>query len=114
MSKQVVVFYYKHIHDERALQLRNDEAIPTPGDLEVYYAKVWEGVVDDGYAPDDMFGWFNDILGLPNPLGTSEGQDNLRKLDVAHTSMSIGDIVVMDKKAYVCSGGFDWNEIPWG
>ncbi len=112
MTKKLQVYYWKSGQAERQLQIRVDGVVPEPGDLEVYYTKVYENEVDDDYKPDDAFAWFNDVLGLSNPLGTAWGQERLRLLDVGHTSMSVGDIVILDNDMYVCQID-GWLRIEW-
>ena len=53
------------------------------------YGKVWEGEVDDRTSAEDIFGYFQDT-GLDLPAG------------VRHTSMSVGDMVLMDATYYLC------------
>lgn len=49
---------------------------------------------------DDMFSLFNNDKN--NPLSTNEMQKILEERNIDHTSMSVGDIVQIGKKRYIC------------
>ena len=45
-------------------------------------------------ASEELFSLYNGASKKPNPLSTPEKQEQLKKLSVGHTSMSVGDFVV--------------------
>jgi hypothetical protein len=93
--------------------------VPTEQDFAELYTKVYEFPTFYGYANLDqlleqcesLFARFNDYL--RNPLSADNGgQANLRATGAAHTSMSVGDIVVIGDAPFIVRGeGFE--ALPW-
>jgi hypothetical protein len=82
-----------------------EEKIPTLQDLKESYVPVWEQNVlisVDGTIPsrDHFYSQFNDIH---NPLSTPMIQRTIKESGALHTSMSIGDIVIIGHKLHMCS-----------
>lgn len=91
--------------------------MPTISDLRNHYTVVWEGKGDLLHYKlptlDDFFRIFNDAdLETPNPLATPAQQEMLKLKNASHTSMSTGDIVVIDGTAYLCQP-MGWAEMKW-
>ncbi len=126
---KVKVFYWKEDHEERLLDWRFGDCLPDLGDVMDDYAKVYDQETERDYvcSPEQIFALFTGSLPRwnrhngayeksPNPLANPDGQAKLKSLDVGHTSMSVGDIVMIKEEqrtmVYVCeSVGF--HEIKW-
>jgi hypothetical protein len=95
------VIYWKHI--KHLTNLEFEGIIPEIGIIETEYALVWKGAMEDDTQPEDLFRIFNDAdSDIPNPLRTNSGQDKIISLGVKHTSMSVADIVRLDKDFWIC------------
>lgn len=70
--------------------------IPSPSEIETQYVKVADyEVVEDCVTPDDIFS----IMNLePETCFDRTAYDR----GVEHTSMSVGDIVMLDSEAHLC------------
>ena len=79
-------------------------AMPSVEDLRDHYEVVAEGCfLEEEMDPDDLFRIFNGADSIyKNPLASADGQNKIKELRVSHTSMSVGDIVVMDNETYLC------------
>ena len=45
-----------------------------------------------------------------NPMSTKEMQTWIRENNVSHTSMSVGDVIELDNKVFVCASE-GWKEV---
>ena len=64
-------------------------------------------------ASEELFALYNDATSVPNPLGTKEKQEYIKKIGVGHTSMSVGDFIVFgeDKKDIFVVDMMGWKEV---
>ena len=49
-------------------------------------------------ASEELFALYNDASSKPNPLGTKEKQEHIKKIGVGHSSMSVGDFIVFGEE----------------
>lgn len=74
--------------------------LPTITELMSDYEIVYQ---DDEWGgnrnPDNVFGLFNSDM---NPLSCDKEQKKLKALGVGHTSLSVGDMVIIDDQVYLC------------
>jgi hypothetical protein len=81
----------------------NDESF-----FEIYNAYYYES--DKGLC-EDIYHFFND--NPKNPLGKKVFQDKMKnnEINVRHTSMSVGDVIKINDKFYICKSiGWDLIE----
>ena len=110
---KVRVFYFKR-GQEVSMKYMVEGKTPTAEDFKTDYAQVQalkikpdtDAAKDDIVLAERMFAMFNSDT--VNPLGTPGGQQIIRSLDVGHTSMSMGDIVVIGETPFIVRGeGFE-------
>ena len=77
--------------------------IPSKEDFDRYYAKVCEVESDDEVTPEDIFEMLNTNEYLKNLL-------QFKAAVIGHTSMSVGDIVEINGKYYICRD-IGWQEL---
>ena len=77
--------------------------IPSREDFSRYYAKICEVESDDEVTPEDIFEMLNTNEGLKDLL-------QFKAAVIGHTSMSVGDIVEINGKYYICRD-IGWEEI---
>jgi hypothetical protein len=104
--KKVFVLYAKDMR--KSVDRMYDEGhYLTPQEILSDYAVVFESECKDDVLPDELFVLLNSD---ENPLACIQGQKKIKKLGVDHTSMCIGDILVIDKEWHVCDVS-GWKEI---
>ena len=97
------------------------EQIPTKADIEKDYKelpiskKYWSSwqldIADPKYKEsilEEIFKLFNSYK--TNPMSINEMQDWIKENKVSHTSMSVGDIVILDNDIYVCANE-GWKKV---
>jgi hypothetical protein len=92
---KAIIYYQKH---PNFLMSRDEAAKLTLADIENNYGKVAEIDVSANACPDDIFLFYQDKT-IPLPAG------------VNHSSMSVGDIVVIGSTLHVCLD-VDWYSVP--
>jgi hypothetical protein len=98
-----------------------DSELTMPANLHLTHSKVHELSVSDLEGEDDrfesmldaIFSRFNDYD--TNPLANAASQEKNRAMLVAHTSMSVGDIIEVHKhggptEIFIC-GGVGWQQL---
>jgi len=107
------------MHDDWMMRVSYKERFPTKKEIEADYMTLpipndyWSkfDMPDDEYEHqilDTIFKIMNnyDI----NPMSTEENQQWLKDNEIRHTSMSVGDIVILDNNIYVCAVQ-GWKEV---
>lgn len=100
-------------HTANGLDLLCGIKEPTVMDLLTDYVVVYDGKIDYPVKldPDSIFRIFNDAdYNMRNPLATPEAQEKIGDLNT-HTSMSVGDIAVINDVAYLCLVA-GWKVLP--
>jgi len=92
------VYYWKNEFWQALLGI-----IPSKEDFDRYYAKVCEVESDDEVTPEDIFEMLNTNEYLKDLL-------QFKAAVIGHTSMSVGDIVEIKGKYYICRD-IGWEEI---
>ena len=101
---RVRVFYPKKarvIGEENSVGYVCDSKIPTEDEFYKHYALVLNDVIYPDCADlcERLFGMLNEDH--RNPLSSKTGQSKLRSLGASHTSMSVGDIIVINRTPYI-------------
>ena len=95
---------YKAIFPTKADIDKDYVTLPIPNE---FWAKV--GVdANEKWVLDKIFGMMNKYE--TNPMSIPEMQDWIRSNEVSHTSMSVGDIIILDNNIYVCDVQ-GWKEV---
>jgi hypothetical protein len=95
------------------------EQIPTKADIEKDYKELpiskkywsaWQLDLIDSKEDilEQLFLLFNRYQ--TNPMSTDEMQNWIKENKVSHTSMSVGDIVILDNDIYVCANE-GWKKV---
>jgi hypothetical protein len=111
---KVTLLYTKANARGMRLMVSFGEGNPTPRDLVENYAIVYQNdTFPEQCSPDGIFAIFNGADSeRPNPLSTEEGQKRIIEQGVAHTSMSVGDIVQIEDVSYLCQPT-GWAVMKW-
>jgi hypothetical protein len=112
---KVTVLYTKATARGMRLMVGFDEGLPSLKDINQNYAVVYHDETERDYkvTPEDIFRIFNGADSrTQNPLANEEGQAKLKRLEVGHTSMSVGDIVQIDDTIYICQNT-GWATMTW-
>lgn len=104
---QAKVHYWKNI-DEWLMWVTMRKKIPTKEDIARDYVQLPFTIDIDG--EDELDTIFEKLNVGDNPLATEKNQHWLIEHDVCHTSMSVGDVVQLDDRYFVCAG-VGWEEI---
>ena len=102
---QVKVMYAKH-GSKFFCNVSKESDLPTLVDIKNDYVTVWKGELPES-TPEKIFMKFNsehNILRMPSR------QKLIKVSGAMHTSMSVGDIVVIDNVTHVCMP-FSWFSI---
>ena len=92
---------------------------PTKADIERNYVKLpidqsfWDaiGLSEETFKPwvlDKIFQLMNKYG--TNPMSTDEMQNWIKENKGSHTSMSVGDVIIIDNNIYVCAT-VGWKEV---
>lgn len=95
---KVSVYYWTRAFSEALL-----EKTPTREIFDRYYYKVCEVEGDTEITPEDMFDMLNTNEDLKRIL-------QFKAVVIGHTSMSVGDIVEIGGKYYICRD-MGWEEV---
>lgn len=117
MGKSIKVYYYtdgtsiKRSRSNFEQLMRNNEIRTfSPKD----YALVFEGSISESFNNASYFGALEEVFFMfntqGNPLITEEKQRELDQLNARHTSLSVGDMVELEGKMYMCTS-LDWIEV---
>jgi hypothetical protein len=80
--------------------------VPSPSEIETQYVQVADFETGEAPTPDDIYADMN--IEPENHFDPSAYEKG-----VQHTSMSIGDIVIIDETGHVCLPG-GWHDFPVG
>ena len=111
---KVTVLYTKANARGVRLMVSFGEGKPTLRDIIENYAIVYQNdTFPERYTPEGIFAIFNGVNPeIPNPLANEKSQKEIIEQGVAHTSMSVGDMVQIDDTIYLCiSTG--WSIMKW-
>lgn len=95
------VYYWTRYFSQALL-----EKTPTREIFDRYYCKICEVEGDNEITPEDIF----DMLNTNEVLKTML---QFKAVVIGHTSMSVGDIVEIDGKYYICRN-IGWEEVFMG
>jgi hypothetical protein len=87
--------------------------VPTEDEFKKEYARIpIKFNINDG-TEKELNSIFHKLNVDNNPMGTKMRQNWIRANGLKHTSMSVGDIVLVNKKNLFMCADFGWTKIPW-